>query len=316
MSMPKVSVIISIYGAEKYIEKCAKSLFEQSLEDIEYIFVNDCSPDASVDILRRVLKEYPQRAGQVRIVNMEQNSGQATVRKFGNSLATGNYVIHCDSDDWVDTDMYRVMYEKAIHEDFDVVICDYYLTDGLNHRYWGQHCPGDPISALLNNRLSASTCNKMVRRSIFERENFVFPEKNICEDFVYNIQYFIYGHKVGFVDKAFYYYYRHSTNSTNCTDEQSILHKFEQIKENIDLGLKILSHNNLEKKYQHDIIRQKLFVKNNLLPIIGSHHSLWESTYQEINSKVLFYPSITTREKIVFMLAYLGLYPLYKKIKK
>ena len=108
--------------------------------------------------------------------------------------------------------------------------------------------------------------------------------------------------------------YKNNTEFTEIiTDEQSILHKFEQIKENIDLGLKILSHNNLEKKYQHDIIRQKLFVKNNLLPVIGSHHSLWESTYQEINSKVLFYPSITTREKIVFMLAYLGLYPLYKK---
>ena len=239
--MPKISVIVPVWGVERYIERCARSLFEQTMEDIEYIFINDCTPDDSISILQDTLELYPVRTQSVRIVNMGRNMGQAAARKKGAELATGDYIIFCDSDDWVDRNMYQMMYEKATLESLDVVICDYYLTDGLNHRYWGQHCQGNPISALLNNRLSASTCNKMVRRSIFEREDFVFPEKNICEDFVYNIQYFIYGHKVGFVDKAFYYYYRHSTNSTNCTDEQSILHKFEQIKENIDLGLKILS---------------------------------------------------------------------------
>lgn len=59
--MPKVSVIIPVYGVEKYIERCAKSLFEQTLDDIEYIFVDDCSPDKSIAILENIIKEYQPR---------------------------------------------------------------------------------------------------------------------------------------------------------------------------------------------------------------------------------------------------------------
>ena len=82
-NMPKVSVIIPVYGVEKYIERCARSLFEQTLDDIEYLFIDDCTPDKSVDILKHVLEEYPQRKSQVVIHRMEKNSGQAAVRKWG-----------------------------------------------------------------------------------------------------------------------------------------------------------------------------------------------------------------------------------------
>ena len=100
--MPKVSVIIPVYGVEKYIEKCARSLFEQTLDDIEYLFVDDCTPDKSVDILKHILEEYPHRKSQVVIHRMEQNSGQAVVREWGVKNAKGDFIIHCDSDDWVD----------------------------------------------------------------------------------------------------------------------------------------------------------------------------------------------------------------------
>ena len=128
--MPKVSVIVPVYGVEKYIERCARSLFEQTLDDIEYLFIDDCTTDRSIEILQQVLEEYPQRKPQVTIHRMEQNSGQAAVRKWGMQNATGEYVIHCDSDDWVDTDMYRAMYEKAKEEDADVVLCGFVRSDG------------------------------------------------------------------------------------------------------------------------------------------------------------------------------------------
>ena len=97
--MPKVSVVIPVYGVEKYIERCARTLFEQTIDDIEYIFVNDCTKDRSIEILEQVIKDYPQRKGQIRIENMLTNSGQAAVRRCGIELATGEYIIHCDSDD-------------------------------------------------------------------------------------------------------------------------------------------------------------------------------------------------------------------------
>ena len=125
--MPKLSVIVPIYGVEKYIERCARSLFEQTLEDIEYIFIDDCTLDKSIGILKRLIEEYrtslKEKNYSVTIEKMPKNTGLPGVRKYGIQLATGEYVIHCDSDDWVDFDMYRLMYEKAKADDADVVSC-------------------------------------------------------------------------------------------------------------------------------------------------------------------------------------------------
>lgn len=131
--MPKVSVLVPIYGVEKYIERCARSLFEQTLDEMEFIFVDDCTPDKSMEILRSVIEEYRLRFAEkrytVRIERMPTNSGLAAVRRYGIQLATGDYIIHCDSDDWVDATMYEKMYNKAIGEGSDVVVCDYYMSD-------------------------------------------------------------------------------------------------------------------------------------------------------------------------------------------
>ena len=69
--MPKVSVIVPVYGVEIYIERCARSLFEQTLDDIEYLFIDDCTPDRSIEILKQVLEDYPQRKTQTIIHRME-----------------------------------------------------------------------------------------------------------------------------------------------------------------------------------------------------------------------------------------------------
>ena len=113
-SKPKVSVIVPIYGVEAYIERCAVSLFEQTLDDIEYIFVNDCTPDESMKILSHVLSRYPHRTDQVVIINQPKNMGAAKAREVGIKAAKGEYIIHCDSDDWVDKDMYFLMYQEAV----------------------------------------------------------------------------------------------------------------------------------------------------------------------------------------------------------
>ena len=79
--MPKVSVIIPIYGVEKYIERCARSLFEQTLDDIEFVFVNDCTQDKSMEVLQTIIDKYPNRKGQVRIVHHEVNKGKGRALK-------------------------------------------------------------------------------------------------------------------------------------------------------------------------------------------------------------------------------------------
>ena len=172
--MTKVSVIVPVYRVEKYIERCAKSLFEQSLDDIEYLFVDDCTPDDSINILRQVLEAFPQRKAQVIIHKMTQNSGQAAVRKWGMLNATGEYIIHCDSDDWVDTDMYRYMYEKAITEDADIVSCNYYKVE--------DSCFKEVVVPHFDGLLTGPLWNRLVRRRLYVENPFVFPVANKAED--------------------------------------------------------------------------------------------------------------------------------------
>lgn len=134
--MPKVSVIIPVYGVEKYIERCARSLFEQTLDDIEFIFVNDCTLDNSINVLETTLEEYPKRKSQVQIINFEQNQGAAKAREIGMKTANGEYIIHCDSDDWVVKEAYETLYNIAKASESDMVICDWFETDGIQHKQY------------------------------------------------------------------------------------------------------------------------------------------------------------------------------------
>ena len=96
-----VSVIIPIYKVEKYVCRCAETLMQQTLEDVEYIFVDDATPDKSMEVLSTVLAKYPHREEQIHIIHHKKNQGLPAARNSGLRIATGEYVFHCDSDDYV-----------------------------------------------------------------------------------------------------------------------------------------------------------------------------------------------------------------------
>ena len=95
----KVSVIIPIYGVEKFIGRCAKTLMQQTLKEVEYIFVNDATPDCSMKVLQEVLARYPERQNSVVVAVHETNKGLPAARNTGLQMAQGEYIFHCDSDD-------------------------------------------------------------------------------------------------------------------------------------------------------------------------------------------------------------------------
>ena len=131
--MSKVSIIIPIYNVEQWIERCAHSLFGQTMEDLEYIFIDDCTPDDSVAILLRVLESYPHRKHQVKLLHNEKNHGLAFTRACGIQAASGDYIIYSDSDDWVELDYCEKLYQKAVEEHADVVACSHFESfDGEN----------------------------------------------------------------------------------------------------------------------------------------------------------------------------------------
>ena len=105
--MYKLSVIIPVYNVERYIERCAVSLFEQTLQDVEFIFINDKTPDCSMEILKNICKRYSFLKNNIKLLEHERNSGSATTRITGIKAAQGTYIAFCDSDDWVETNMYK-----------------------------------------------------------------------------------------------------------------------------------------------------------------------------------------------------------------
>lgn len=216
--MPKVSVIIPIYKVENYIERCAISLMEQTLNDIEYIFVDDCSPDRSVEILKNVIERYPDRKDSVKIVRMAQNSRQAAVREYGMRIATGDYIIHCDSDDWVDVDLYEKMYSEAISKDADAVFCprvDEYANSSVLRRADILPATGkELVSKWYCSNIGMHTWSKLVRRSIFI-DNDLYPYEgiNLWEDNGLMLRFLYYADRISSINGSAYHYNQANQNA-------------------------------------------------------------------------------------------------------
>lgn len=121
-------MIIPVYNVGKFIERCVRSLMEQTMDNVEYIFVDDASPDNSIQILQKVIADYPNRRDNVRILTHAENKGLPAARNTGLAVATGEYIFHCDSDDFVEKDLLSTLYETARNENADIVWSDYYIS--------------------------------------------------------------------------------------------------------------------------------------------------------------------------------------------
>lgn len=313
--MPKVSVIVPVYRVEKYIERCARSLFAQTLDDIEYLFIDDCTPDKSIDILKQVLNDYPKRKDRVIIHRMNQNSGQAKVREWGIKNSTGDYLVHCDSDDWVDINMYRTMYTKAVEEQADVVVCDYAVSDGNNITRILSGCQTLNIEAyikdLLLERNSWSLCNKLFHRTSCYKENIMYPSQAMGEDMAITIQLLLNCKKMSYVHQQFYYYYSNDDSISRASSIDKRFRNYMQNKDNTEIVISSIEREGKLNKYKNEIIALKWRAKSDIwnMPYNKERRKLWIKTYKEINNMVLINKNIPIKGKIKFILAYLGLYP-------
>ena len=116
-----VSVLVPVYGVEKYIAECAGSLFSQTWQNIEYVFVDDCSPDRSIEVLRQVIAEYPHRERQVRIVRQDRNRGLGAARNRAVEESSGEYLMHVDSDDRITPNAVEKLVAAAMETSADIV---------------------------------------------------------------------------------------------------------------------------------------------------------------------------------------------------
>lgn len=303
--VPQISIIIAVFRCEKYIEACACSLFEQTMEHIEYIFINDATPDNSIEILNRVINSYPKRKPFVKIINLESNRGVSNARRIGIENATGEHIIHCDSDDWVDKDMYERLYHKAKETDADIVGCNFrHEFSDIQFVFHQQYADTteENIRRLINGKIFPSLCTSLVRRQLIVDNQLSFPVGlNMGEDLFFNLQLYLHTNKIVSMDWA-PYHYRH-TEDSSCV---------QRTRKSIDSDIaiaglieSIMKKHGLYNQYAKDIEFRKFFSK---LPLIHNlddkkQYNEWLTTYPETNHHIWQYSQIDWKQRLELWLA-------------
>lgn len=188
MTSLKVSICVPVYGAEKFMEKCARSLFEQTYDHIEYVFVNDCTPDRSIEIIRQVLVDYPQRQSAVKIVEHEHNRGLSASRHTAVLHATGDYFLHFDDDDYMEPDAISRYVACAVETGADMVMADHNFVYQDRVVPYYDVVPADKtdyVRRLLTRRSTIEVWGRLIRRSfVIEHDLFAPDGLDLSEDFV------------------------------------------------------------------------------------------------------------------------------------
>lgn len=292
-----VSVIIPVYGVEPYIERCVRSLFEQTmLENIEYIFVNDCTQDKSMEILSRIIREYPTRKDQIRIINHNQNKGLCMARQTGIYYSRGEYIAHCDSDDWVEPKMYQSLYTIGKQDNADIVSCNFVLETNKGAKY---------ISFKYNNREQylrdaisgnwGTVWKFMTKRQLLINGDIYFNKK-IChgEDYIYTAQCLLAAKRITNIDR--YYYHYNCCNMSSMMNKQSLDSAYQQYAAS-EFIFKILEEKKISFSFSKEILLRKLYTRNRFLPF-GVNK--WRQIYPEIKNKYWKLPEIPFLTKIAY----------------
>lgn len=229
-----ISVILAVYGAERYIEECLRSLFTQTkTSGVEFILVNDCTPDSSIEIAKRIIAEY--RGIDAKIINHDVNCGVAVARQTGVDAASGEYTIHIDPDDWCEPTMLEEMYNAAKAEDADIFCCDFYENYSNQEIYIEQKLATDNllcIDKFIAGGLHSSLCNKLIKRDLIVANGIrMIPNLNIWEDMMFCIKCFSYTNKISYINRAYLHYRQNNTSLTHTIPLNRIQNKIDAVKE-------------------------------------------------------------------------------------
>lgn len=216
-----VSIIIPVYGVEKYIERCANSLFAQTYSNIEYVFVNDCTPDRSIERLNEVLKKNPARKASVNVVENITNCGQAAVRNIGVKHCHGQFLMHVDSDDWLDVDVVEKCVKKQIETDADIIAFDrnIYLRDGIRKVSAREaNTKEEFLVQMLRREREISIWGMLIRTSLYKEHQIACVEGiNMSEDFQTSPRLVYYANRISILHGVAYNYECRNSKSISAT---------------------------------------------------------------------------------------------------
>lgn len=223
VDQPKVSIVLSCYGVEKYLDRCVESMIHQSLKDIEIILVDDVSPDR----VPEMCDNWAKKDKRIRVVHKEKNGGLGYARNSGLAVATGKYVAFIDSDDYVSLTMMEKLYNVAEKYGSQAAYCGFYTVNDLGnvvskrievdeetHYQGSKMCMdiglemiGSPTKRE-NCRYSMSVWHAIYQRQFLVDENIKFCSERdfISEDMIFDVDFFGKADNVVFIPEAHYYY--------------------------------------------------------------------------------------------------------------
>ncbi len=308
-----ISVIVPIYGVENYIEHCLRSLFTQTKTDgVEFILVNDATPDRSMEIACKIVAEYPNL--NIKIIEHSENRHVAATRQTGLDAAKGDYTIQIDSDDWCEPTMLEDMYAKAIETDADIVTSDYYDNEDIIDRQIPESNGHELIRILLLYKMYGSLWNRLIKRSLYTDNDIRFIEGlNQGEDLLAVIKLTYHSKIISYITKSYLHYvYREEsiTNSKNYHSIRALGKMYSAIRD-------FLQEERIYNDFKADILHIKLRLKvENIKTTSGATQKEFAKLFPKVTKEIfkVDYMPITT--KIPLYLASIGLMPVANLIFK
>ncbi|SHF39036.1 Glycosyl transferase family 2 [Bacteroides faecichinchillae] len=215
IQLPLVSIVVPIFNVERYIDKCLDSLFSQSYINIQYVFVNDSTPDDSMKHVERKLLEYPHRANQVCVVTHDVNKGLTAARRSGLQYAEGEYIWHVDSDDYISMDAVELLVNKANESDADMVLFNATEVYSNHYKIVVQSIPKikeDYLYNVLTRQSRFELCFRFCKKDLYQG---VELDPLVCygEDYATTPRLIYNAKKIVYLDSVCYYYVKYNSSS-------------------------------------------------------------------------------------------------------
>lgn len=234
MNEQLVTVVVPVYNVEKFLERCIKSIINQTYTNIEIILVNDGSTDGSLDICYKMSKQDK----RIQVITQE-NQGLSEARNAGIRNANGKYICFIDSDDFIHKDYIKLLVESLINNDADISVCDFYYIDE-NNNMWPRkekkcatYSNIEAIRDILcgEQNTEVMTWNKLYKLSLFKENNIYFPKGKLHEDNFTTYKLYYYAKKISLISDRLYYYMQRANSIMGSKFNLGRLDIYEAIKE-------------------------------------------------------------------------------------
>ena len=313
----KVSILVPFYKVENYVGRCVESLFTQTYKNIEYVFVNDCTPDGSMEVINEKINKYGMN-DKCKMIIHNQNQGISASRNDCLDNMTGDFFLFVDSDDYIDKDMVELLVDAAIKEDADISGCGYieeFADHSVEHpqKYTNDH--GEMMRAITLLTIKGVMWKLLVRSTIVtEHKDEVrfIPDRNMVDDYLFCCQIFYYAKRFASVDRCMYHWIQYNPNNYTHTTVFAVESQAAAIRKTEEF---------YREKGVYDVVKTELIQRKFIskLPLLFDKECIdvvrWRNLFPESNN-VWKEMSFSLGNKMLFLLAQSPLYRFIPLLKR